>query len=108
MMSAFKAFIPLLACISVLVFGCTKTEPLGSSSATVKRTQMHMGTLVSITAVGPTNQDANEAIDAGFQEVKRLEQLLSTWIPESEMSRVNAAAGRKPVLVSPETMTVVR
>ncbi len=69
---------------------------------------MHMGTLVSITAVGPTNQDANEAIDAGFKEVKRLEQLLSTWIPESEMSRVNAAAGRKPVLVSPETMTVVR
>lgn len=69
---------------------------------------MHMGTLVSITAVGPTNQDANEAIDAGFQEVKRLEQLLSTWIPESEMSRVNAAAGRKPVSVSPETMTVVR
>ena len=108
MMSAFKVCIPLLACISVLVFGCTKTEPLGSSSVTVKRTQMHMGTLVSITAVGPTNQDANEAIDAGFQEVKRLEQLLSTWIPESEMSRVNAAAGRKPVLVSPETMTVVR
>lgn len=108
MMSAFKVWIPLLACISVLVFGCTKTLSVGSSSVTVKRTQMHMGTLVSITAVGPTNQDANEAIDAGFQEVKRLEQLLSTWIPESEMSRVNAAAGQKPVSVSPETMTVVR
>jgi FAD:protein FMN transferase len=108
MMSVFKVCIPLLACISVLVFACTKTGSLGSSSVTVKRTQMHMGTLVSITAVGPTNKDANEAIDAGFQEVKRLEQLLSTWIPESEVSRVNAAAGRKPVSVSPETMTVVR
>ena len=74
----------------------------------VKRTQLHMGTLVSITVVGKTNQDANEAINAGFQEIKRLEQLLSTWIPESELSRVNAAAGQKPVVVSPETMTVVR
>ena len=81
---------------------------LGSSAVVVKRTQMHMGTLVSITAVGPTTQDANEAINAGFEEIKRLEQLLSTWIPESELSRVNAAAGQKPVLVSLETMTVVR
>ena len=69
---------------------------------------MHMGTLVSITAVGRTQVDANAAITAGFEEVKRLEQLLSTWIPDSELSRVNAAAGRSPVVVSPETMTVVR
>ena len=79
-----------------------------SSPVVVKRTQMHMGTLVSITAVGPTTQDANQAINAGFEEIKRLEQLLSNWIPESELSRVNAAAGRNPVIVSPETMTVVR
>src|SRR5690242_6023075 len=87
--------------------GCTMLSPSGAPIV-LKRTQMHMGTLVSITAVGQTNQDANEAINAGFQEVKRLEQLLSTWIPESELSLVNAAAGRKPVLVSPETMTVVQ
>ena len=87
--------------------GCAVLS-LSGTPVVLKRTQMHMGTLVSITAVGQTNQDANEAINAGFQEVKRLEQLLSTWIPESELSRVNAAAGRKPVLVSPETMTVVQ
>jgi FAD:protein FMN transferase len=67
-----------------------------------------MGTLVSITAVGRSHTDANEAINAGFQEVKRLEQLLSTWIPESELSRVNAASGQRAVVVSPETMMVVR
>jgi FAD:protein FMN transferase len=69
---------------------------------------MHMGTLVSITAVGRTEELASEAITAGFQEVKRLEQLLSTWIRDSELSRVNAAAGRSPVRVSLETMVVVR
>lgn len=74
----------------------------------VKRTQMHMGTLVSITAVGANEQAAHQAINAGFQEVKRLEQLLSTWIRDSELSRVNASAGGKPVPVSPETLTVVQ
>ena len=48
---------------------------------------MHMGTLVSITAVGRTQAEATAAITAGFQEVKRLEQLLSTWIPESDSHR---------------------
>jgi thiamine biosynthesis lipoprotein len=67
-----------------------------------------MGTLVSITAVASTDQAANRAIDAAFTEVKRLEQLLSTWIPESELSRVNASAGKTPVPVGPETLTVVQ
>ena len=74
---------------------------------TVKRTQMHMGTLVSITAVGRSHSEANEAIVAGFQEIKRLEQLLSTWISTSELSKVNAAAGQSAVKVSLETMAVV-
>jgi thiamine biosynthesis lipoprotein len=69
---------------------------------------MHMGTLVSITAVAPTHEGAIDAITAGFQEVKRLEQLLSTWIPDSELSKVNAAAGHSAVRVSMETMVVVR
>ncbi|MDK2741752.1 MAG: FAD:protein FMN transferase [Nitrospira sp. BO4] len=67
-----------------------------------------MGTLVSITAVASTDQAANRSIDPGFKEVKRLEQLLSTWIPESEMSRVNALAGKTPVPVGLETLTVVQ
>ena len=87
--------------------GCVGLSP-GSPSVVVKRTQMHMGTLVSITAVAPTDQAAHNAINAGFQEVKRLEQLLSTWIPSSELSLVNASAGIRPVPVSPETWRVVQ
>src|SRR5262249_44945566 len=103
-----KVSLTLIACVSALISGCFMIGLSGSSPVVVKRTQMHMGTLVSITAVGPTTQDANEAINAGLEEIKRPERLLSTWIPESYLSRVNAAAGRKPVLVSPETMIVVR
>ena len=72
-----------------------------------KRVQMHMGTLVSITAVARDREVGHRAIQAGFDEVKRLERLLSTWDPTSELSRVNAAAGRQPVVVSQETLDLV-
>ncbi len=74
----------------------------------VKRAQMHMGTLVTITSVARNEAAAQAAATAGFSEIHRLEQLLSTWIPTSELSLVNTSAGVKPVRVSPETMTVVR
>ncbi len=34
--------------------------------------------------------------------------MLSTWIPTSELSLVNVSAGKQPVVVSPETLTLVR
>jgi thiamine biosynthesis lipoprotein len=64
--------------------------------------------LVKITAVARSESVAQAAATAGFAEIRRLEELLSTWIPTSELSRVNAAAGVKPVHVSPETLTVVQ
>ena len=69
---------------------------------------MHMGTLVTITVVAWSEADAQAAATAGFAEIHRLEELLSTWIPTSELSRVNSSAGRMPVHVSPETLTVVQ
>jgi thiamine biosynthesis lipoprotein len=74
----------------------------------VKRAQMQMGTLVSITVVARNEAVAQAAATAGFAEIRRLEELLSTWIPTSELSQVNAAAGVKPVHVSTETLTVVQ
>ena len=74
----------------------------------VKRIQMQMGTLVTITAVAQSEAVAQDAATAGFAEIRRLEELLSTWIPKSELSRVNASAGVMPVHVSPETLTVVQ
>jgi len=69
---------------------------------------MHMGTLVTITAVAPTESVALAASAEGFLEIHRLESLLSTWIGSSELSAVNAAAGKAPVRVSPDTLSVVR
>jgi thiamine biosynthesis lipoprotein len=48
------------------------------------------------------------AFDAATVEIKRLEKLMTTWDPTSEVSRVNAAAGREPVQVAGETFDVIR
>ena len=92
----------LCACMVALgLVGCD------ASPHVVKRGQMHMGTLVFLTAVAPDEQVAHDAVREGFAEIHRLEEILSTWIPDSELSRVNAAAGQHPIQVSAETIEVL-
>jgi thiamine biosynthesis lipoprotein len=103
----FRIHTSLLALLCSSVAGCAMV-PHGHESAVVTRAQMQMGTVVKITAVARSESIAQAAVTAGFAEIHRLEELLSTWIPTSELSRVNTSAGMMPVSVSSETMTVVQ
>ncbi len=51
---------------------------------------------------------ARAAIERAFDEVARLESLLSEWRPTSEISRVSAAAGGAPARVGPELLACVK
>jgi FAD:protein FMN transferase len=93
--------------LMALLVGCTGL-PTQSEPVVVKRAQMQMGTLVAITVAAGSEAASQAAATAGFAEIRRLEELLSTWIPTSELSRVNASAGVMPVHVSSETLTVVQ
>ena len=97
----------LLTLLCSAFTGCVGVPP-GQESVVVTRAQMQMGTLVKITAVARSESIAQAAATAGFAEIRRLEELLSTWIPTSELSRVNASAEVMPVHVSPDTLTVVQ
>jgi thiamine biosynthesis lipoprotein len=70
-----------------------------------------MGTHLAYAAFTTPSVDA-VAIRALFEsatvEIVRLEKLMTTWDPDSEVSRVNANAGRSPVAVSAETFDVIR
>ena len=88
--------------LSLLVGGCQGGPHL------VKRSQMLMGTVVFVTAVAGDELTAQKAAKAGLDEIRRLEDLMSTWIPTSELSQVNAAAGKHPVPVSHENMEVLK
>jgi FAD:protein FMN transferase len=46
--------------------------------------------------------------DAATAEIRRLEGLMTTWDPASEVSQINSAAGQHPVAVAPETFDVIR
>ena len=76
--------------------------------ALIKRSQYLMGTLVFVTGVAPDDAVAKNAVAEGLAEIRRIEQLMSTWIPTSELSKVNAAAGKHPVQVSTENMEVLK
>lgn len=68
----------------------------------VERTTDAMGATFTIVAYGSDVTATNEAIDAAFAEVHRLDALLSNYLPASEWSRVNREAGAHSVAVSKE------
>lgn len=96
-----------MLCLAItLAAGCVKIQPTFPPVVS-KRIQMHMGTLVTVTAVASDKNVGDGAVQAAFDEIKRLEQLLSTWRSNSELSQVNAEAGRRPVQVSRETLQLI-
>lgn len=66
-----------------------------------------MGTKVSVWFWTDREADAAKAAEALFAEMKRLDLAMTTWKPDSDVSRINAAAGEKPVIVSDETRAII-
>jgi thiamine biosynthesis lipoprotein len=66
-----------------------------------------MGTVISVFFWTDDEVAAAKAADAVFVEMKRIDGVMTTWTPDSEVSRVNAAAGVKPVAVGEETYAVI-
>ncbi len=66
-----------------------------------------MGTMVSVFFWSNNEAKARAAADAVFAEMKRLDGVMTTWTETSEVSRINLAAGQKPVKVSDETYAVI-
>jgi thiamine biosynthesis lipoprotein len=67
-----------------------------------------MGSTLTLTAWTSDEPAAKRTFDEVFAEFTRLETFMSTWIPESEVSRVNREAGVRPVAVSAEVREVLK
>ena len=61
-----------------------------------------MGTTFSVVTYGPDRFKMQAAVELAFDEVRRLDQLLSNYRPTSEWSEVNRHAADRPVKVSRE------
>ena len=67
-----------------------------------------MGTVIEITLQTDDEEGAKKATLQAFQEIKRIEQLMSPWIWTSDVSHLNRFAGKDWVKVSPETFDVIQ
>ena len=73
----------------------------------VRRTLPIMGTLGEVAVVHRDERYAQEAMDAAFGELKRVEALLTRYRSDSEIGRVNLTAASAPQPVSGETAQVL-
>ncbi|MDQ3034869.1 MAG: FAD:protein FMN transferase [Myxococcota bacterium] len=94
--------------------GAPRETPEGTAPARasevplVRGSRPIMSTIYQITIVSGDEARAQAAIRDALDEVERLGVVLSEWRPDSEVSRINAAAGREPVRVGEDTMANVR
>ena len=74
---------------------------------THKRKLSMLGSPLEMTVVAKDTVDGNYYIDLAIAEVKRVENLISDWIPTTQISQVNQNAGIKAVKVDKEVYELV-
>ena len=90
-----------LASVSLLLSACAGSqEPAPRASLADGR--YVMGTVLEATLHGPEAAQGRAVLDELFAEAQRLEGLVSTWDPATELSRVNREGAASPQPVSPE------
>jgi FAD:protein FMN transferase len=74
----------------------------------VEDERVSMGSPVHLSAWTADPVRARAAFAAAFDEFDRLDAMMTVWREDSDVLRVNAAAGRRPVAVQPEVREVLR
>jgi thiamine biosynthesis lipoprotein len=80
---------------------------LSFGQITQKRKLYMLGSPFEMTVVAKDTVQGNEYIDLAVAEVKRIENLISDWIPTTQISQVNKNAGIEPVKVDKEVFDLV-
>ncbi|HEY5583964.1 MAG TPA: FAD:protein FMN transferase [Ruminiclostridium sp.] len=83
----------------ILMVSCTDKDQKIDKYATKMDTIMH------ITAYG---SNASKAIDAAYKRVDEIEQMASSSIIDSDVTKINNAAGKEYVKVHPEIIKIIK
>lgn len=73
----------------------------------VRRTLPIMGTIADFSVVHHDEAMAEDAIDAAFAELARVDRTMSRFRPDSEIGQANQFASTRPVVVSAATFAVL-
>lgn len=71
-------------------------------------TRMVMGTFANITVVAKKQAIITRSIAAAFDKLVEIDRMMSDYLPDSELSKLNRNAFGKPVKVSPELFEVIK
>jgi thiamine biosynthesis lipoprotein len=77
------------------------------SQITHKKKYALLGSPFEITVVAKDTVEGNFYINSAVNEVKRIENLISDWIPTTQISQVNQNAGIVPIKVNNEVFELV-
>lgn len=67
-----------------------------------------MGNRFDLAVVGSNELDARAALEKAVLEIQRIEQLLSTYRPDSQTNQINEMAGISPVIVDAEVFELIQ
>jgi len=67
-----------------------------------------MGTFARIVAIAANSSAANKCIQAGFEQLESIDNQMSGYKTDSELTRLNTAAYERPVQVSPPLFEVLQ
>lgn len=92
-----KKIIAAVVCAAVVICGVALVNKKEYS-----RTEYMLNTVITITA------NDKDAVAECFNEIRRIENLLSAYLPNSEVSAINSAPNGTPVKVSAETFALIK
>jgi thiamine biosynthesis lipoprotein len=97
-----------IALIALPARAASKRHPAAAAPGPrAERGRVLMGTLCTGVAEATDTTRAAAALDSAFDEIARLEQVMSNWRENSELSRLNATAFENRVPCSPDLYAVL-
>jgi thiamine biosynthesis lipoprotein len=102
----FSRNIVILVCLSLaaMFFSCADRDRANADSGY----QMIMGTFVHVVAVAEDSGTAKKCVRTALDEIRKVDELMSDYKSDSEISRVNREAGEKAVRLSEATYEVLQ
>jgi thiamine biosynthesis lipoprotein len=94
---------------SKIIYRLTHPAPWPKDRISVSSpTRTTMGTFARVVAVAPNEPAANAAINAAFDQLILIDELMSDYSPISELSIINKNAFRNPLPLSPQLFEVLQ
>jgi len=97
---------PLLRALLVVML--TVLLPRAAQAAWLERTEAIMGTRIYVELWAEDPAKGNAAIDAVMADMRRIDDLMSHYKPDSQLSHINQHANEEPVQVDKELFDLIK